>query len=54
MNIIKMSIVQQMLQQLDTILEKYDKKDVLTPQEQEMKKELEERYQELVKELDGN
>ena len=39
--------------QLDTTLEKYDKKDVLTPQESVMKKELEEKYQELVKELDG-
>lgn len=48
-----MNILQIQLKQLDTILEKYDKKDVLTPQELVMKKELEERYQELVKELDG-
>ena len=47
-----MNIIKNQLKHLDSLLEKYDKKDVLTPEEQVMKKELEERYQELMDELD--
>lgn len=47
-----MDIIKIQLLQLDTILERYDKKDLLTPEEVVMKRELEERYQELMNELD--
>ncbi len=43
-----MNIIRTQLKQLDSLLANYDNKDVLTPQERDMKKELEERYQELM------
>lgn len=49
-----MSAVKIQLAQLDAILERFDRKDLLTQQEVVMKKELEERYQELMQELDRN
>lgn len=47
-----MNTIREQLKHLDAILEKFDKKDVLTPQEAVMKKELEEKYQELMHALD--
>lgn len=46
-----MNIIRTQLKQLDSILANYDNKDVLTPQQAAMKKELEERYQELMDQL---
>lgn len=46
-----MNTIRTQLKQLDAILEKYDKKEVLTPQEQKIKKELEQKYQELMDQL---
>lgn len=47
-----MSTVKLQLAQLDAILERFDRKDLLTQQEVVMKKELEERYQQLIDQLD--